>query len=134
MGLGIKRVLLLLLLLQIGMQTRANFYYFLQHKDQKAYRINTETKYLERYEGNRKWLPLKAVLFDSSILNNIPKNININNIPSLIPIRFILVPTVPISFMYWILKPWFLIEWMKLFIEGIIATRIGFFEMGCFIQ
>lgn len=83
MGLGIKRVLLLLLLLQIGMQTRADFYYFLQHKDQKAYRINTETKYLERYEGNRKWLPLKAVLFDSSILNNIPKNININNIPSL---------------------------------------------------
>ena len=85
MGLGIKRVLLLLLLLQIGMQTRADFYYFLQHKDQKAYRINTETKYLERYEGNRKWLPLKAVLFDSSTFLKIPKNIIIENIPSLNP-------------------------------------------------
>ena len=85
MGLGIKRVLLLLLLLQIGMQTRADFYYFLQHKDQKAYRINTETKYLERYEGNRKWLPLKAILFDSSTIIKIPKNIIIENIPSLNP-------------------------------------------------
>ena len=85
MGLGIKRVLLLLLLLQIGMQTRADFYYFLQHKDQKAYRINTETKYLERYEGNRKWLPLKAVLIDSSTFLKIPQNIIIENIPSLNP-------------------------------------------------
>ena len=85
MGKGSRRVLLLLLLLQIGMQTRADFYYFLQHKDQKAYRINTQTKYLDRYEGNRKWVPIKVILFDSSTLINIPKNINIQNIPSLNP-------------------------------------------------
>ena len=83
MGIIIKRLLVLVILLQIGLQTRADFYYFLQHKDQKAYRINTETKYLERYEGNRKWLPLKAVLFDSSTFLKIPKNIIIENIPSL---------------------------------------------------
>jgi len=85
MGLSIKRALLLVILLQIGVQTRADFYYFLQHKDQKAYRINTETKFLERYEGNGKWLALKAVLIPTSTLVNIPKNIIFENIPSLDP-------------------------------------------------
>lgn len=118
MGLGIKRVLLLLLLLQIGMQTRADFYYFLQHKDQKAYRINTETKYLERYEGNRKWLPLKAVLFDSSILNNIPKNININNIPSLNSDKVYFSANCTNQFYVLDFKTMVLIEWMKLLSRG----------------
>jgi hypothetical protein len=74
-----------MILLQIGLQTRANLYYFLQHKDQKAYRINTNSRYLERYEINGKWLPIKAILFDSSTLINIPKNIIFDNIPSLDP-------------------------------------------------
>lgn len=85
MGVIIKRLLILIILLQIGVQTRADLYYFLQHKDQKAYRINTNSGCLERYEINGKWLPIKAILFDSSTLINIPKNISIENIPSLDP-------------------------------------------------
>ena len=85
MGLMFKRLVLFLILLQICAQTKADFYYFLQHKDQKAYRINTESKYLERYDGNKKWLPIKAILFDSSTIIQIPKNIIIENVPSLDP-------------------------------------------------
>ena len=54
MGLGIKRVLLLLLLLQIGMQTRADFYYFLKHKEKTAYRINSITWNLEKLQREAK--------------------------------------------------------------------------------
>ena len=55
MGLYIKRALLLLILLQIGLQTRADFYYFLQHNEKSAYRINSNSSNLEKFQKEGKW-------------------------------------------------------------------------------
>jgi len=82
MGLVIKRVLLLLLLLQIGMQTRADFYYFLHHKDKTAYRINSITWNLEKLQMEGKWLVLNRIKLDSATITSLPANIEINQISS----------------------------------------------------
>jgi len=82
MGLYIKRALLLLLLLQIGMQTRADFYYFLHHKDKTAYRINSITWNLEKLQMEGKWLVLNRIKLDSATITSLPANIEINQISS----------------------------------------------------
>ena len=51
MGVYIKRAFLLVILLQIGLQTRADFYYFLHHKEKTAYRINSVNWNLEKLQS-----------------------------------------------------------------------------------
>ncbi len=82
MGLYIKRALLLLILLQIGLQTRADFYYFLNHKEKTAYRINSITWNLEKLQREGKWIFLNRVKLDSATLTSLPKNVEINQVPS----------------------------------------------------
>ena len=82
MGLYIKRALLLLLLLQIGMQTRADFYYFLKHKEKTAYRINSITWNLEKLQREGNWIVLNRIKSDSATITSLPKNVEINHIPS----------------------------------------------------
>ena len=82
MGLYIKRAFLLLLLLHIGMQTRADFYYFLNHKEKTAYRINSITWNLEKLKREGEWLVLNRIKLDSATITSLPKNIEINQIPS----------------------------------------------------
>jgi len=82
MGLFIKRAFLLLLLLPIGMQTRADFYYFLHHKDKTAYRINSITWNLEKLQMEGKWLVLNRIKLDSATITSLPANIEINQISS----------------------------------------------------
>jgi hypothetical protein len=82
MGLYIKRAFLLLLLLQIGMQTRADFYYFLHHKEKTAYRINSITLNLEKLKREGEWIVLNQIKLDSATTASLAKNIEINHIPS----------------------------------------------------
>jgi hypothetical protein len=82
MGLYIKRAFLLVILLQIGLQTRADFYYFLHHKDKTAYRINSTTWNLEKLQREGKWLVLNRIKLDSATTTSLPVNIEINQIPS----------------------------------------------------
>ena len=82
MGLYIKRALLLLLLLHIGMQTRADFYYFLKHKEKTAYRINSITWNLEKLQREGNWIVLNRIKSDSATITSLPKNVEINHIPS----------------------------------------------------
>ena len=83
MGLLNKRFILVFFLLHFAVDIRADFYYFLNHQDQKAYRINTVSKFLEKYNNQGKWLPMRPIQFDSSTLAGIPKNIEVNHIQSL---------------------------------------------------
>jgi len=85
MGLYIKRAFLLLLLLQIGMQTRADFYYFLNHKEKTAYRINSITWNLEKLKREGEWIVLNRIKLDSATTNSLAKNIEINQISSDVP-------------------------------------------------
>ncbi len=85
MGLYIKRALLLLLLLQIGMQTRADFYYFLNHKEKTAYRINSITWNLEKLKREGEWIVLNRIKLDSATTTSLAKNIEINQISSDVP-------------------------------------------------
>jgi hypothetical protein len=82
MGLYIKRAFLLVILLQIGLQTRADFYYFLHHKDKIANRINSTTWNLEKLQKEGKWLVLNPIKLDSATKTSLPINIEINQIPS----------------------------------------------------
>jgi len=82
MGLYIKRALLLMILLQIGLQSRADFYYFLHHKEKTAYRINSITWNLEKLQREGKWLVLNRIKLDSATTLSLAKNIEINHIPS----------------------------------------------------
>jgi len=82
MGLYIKRAFLLVILLQIGLQTRADFYYFLHHKEKTAYRINSTTWNLEKLQREGKWLVLNRIKLDSATITSLPVNIEINQIPS----------------------------------------------------
>lgn len=83
MGLLNKRFILVFFLLHFAVDIKADFYYFLNHQDQKAYRINTVSKFLEKYNNQGKWLPMRPIQFDSSTLAGIPKNIEVNHIQSL---------------------------------------------------
>lgn len=85
MGLYIKRAFLLLLLLQIGMQTRADFYYFLNHKEKTAYRINSITWNLEKLKREGEWIVLNRIKLDSATNTSLAKNIEINQISSDVP-------------------------------------------------
>lgn len=82
MGLYIKRAFLLVILLQIGLQTRADFYYFLHHKDKTAYRINSVNWNLEKLQSEGKWVVLNRIKLDSATRTSLPVNIEINQIPS----------------------------------------------------
>ena len=82
MGLYIKRAFILVILLQIGLQTRADFYYFLHHKDKIAYRINSTTWNLEKLQSEGKWVVLNRIKLDSATRTSLPVNIEINQIPS----------------------------------------------------
>ena len=82
MGLYIKRAFLLVILLQIGLQTRADFYYFLHHKEKTAYRINSTTWNLEKLQSEGKWVVLNRIKLDSATRTSLPVNIEINQIPS----------------------------------------------------
>ena len=82
MGVYIKRAFLLVILLQIGLQTRADFYYFLHHKEKTAYRINSTTWNLEKLQREGKWLVLNRIKLDSATITSLPVNIEINQIPS----------------------------------------------------
>ena len=82
MGVYIKRAFLLVILLQIGLQTRADFYYFLHHKEKTAYRINSITWSLEQLQSEGKWVVLNRIKLDSATITSLPKNIEINQIPS----------------------------------------------------
>ena len=85
MGLYIKRAFLLLLLLHIGMQTRADFYYFLNHKEKTAYRINSITWNLEKLKREGEWIVLNRINLDSATTTSLAKNIEINQISSDVP-------------------------------------------------
>ena len=85
MGLYIKRAFLLLLLLHIGMQTRADFYYFLNHKEKTAYRINSITWNLEKLKREGEWIVLNRIKLDSATNTSLAKNIEINQISSDVP-------------------------------------------------
>ncbi len=85
MGLYIKRAFLLLLLLHIGMQTRADFYYFLNHKEKTAYRINSITWNLEKLKREGEWIVLNRIKLDSATTTSLAKNIEINQISSDVP-------------------------------------------------
>jgi len=82
MGVYIKRAFLLVILLQIGLQTRADFYYFLHHKEKTAYRINSTTWNLEKLQREGKWLVLNRIKLDSATITSLAVNIEINQIPS----------------------------------------------------
>jgi hypothetical protein len=82
MGSYIKRAFLLIILLQIGLQTRADLYYFLNHKEKTAYRINSLTWNLEKLQTKGKWVVLNRISLDSATKTSLPKNIEINQIPS----------------------------------------------------
>ncbi len=82
MGVYIKRAFLLVILLQIGLQTRADFYYFLHHKEKTAYRINSTTWNLEKLQSEGKWVVLNRIKLDSATRTSLPVNIEINQIPS----------------------------------------------------
>ena len=82
MGVYIKRAFLLVILLQIGLQTRADFHYFLHHKEKTAYRINSTTWNLEKLQREGKWLVLNRIKLDSATITSLPVNIEINQIPS----------------------------------------------------
>lgn len=83
MGLLNKRFILFFFLLHFVVDIRADFHYFLNHQDQKAYRINTVSKFLEKYNNQGKWLPMRLIQFDSSTSAGFPKNIEVNHIQSL---------------------------------------------------
>ena len=82
MGVYIKRAFLLVILLQIGLQTRADFYYFLHYKDKTAYRINSVNWNLEKLQSEGKWVVLNRIKLDSATITSLPVNIEINQIPS----------------------------------------------------
>ena len=82
MGVIFKRFCLLIFLLLIADQSRADFYYFLNHKEQKAYRINTITWNLEKLKSDGKWWNLSPVNFDSATFVSIPRNVEFNHVPS----------------------------------------------------
>jgi len=82
MGLYIKRAFLLVILLQIGLQTRADFYYFLHHKEKTAYRINSITWNLEKLQRVGNWVVLNRIKLDSATRTSLPVNVEINQIPS----------------------------------------------------
>ena len=82
MGLYIKRAFILVILLQIGLQTRADFYYFLHHKEKTAYRINSVNWILEKLQSEGKWVVLNRIKLDSATITSLPVNIEINQIPS----------------------------------------------------
>ena len=82
MGVYIKRAFLLVILLQIGLQTRADFYYFLDHKEKMAYRINSITWNLEKLQKEGKWFVLNRIKLDSATRTSLPVNVEINQIPS----------------------------------------------------
>ena len=82
MGLYIKRAFILVILLQIGLQTRADFYYFLHHKEKTAYRINSITWNLEKLQSVGNWVVLNRIKLDSATRTSLPVNIEINQIPS----------------------------------------------------
>jgi hypothetical protein len=82
MGLYIKRAFILVILLQIGLQTRADFYYFLHHKDKIAYRINSTTWNLEKLQSVGNWVVLNRIKLDSATRTSLPINIEINQISS----------------------------------------------------
>ena len=81
MGVYIKRAFLLVILLQIGLQTRADFYYFLHHKEKTAYRINSVNWNLEKLQSEGKWVVLNRIKLDSATRTSLPVNIEINQIP-----------------------------------------------------
>ena len=83
MGLLYRRCFLLFLLLTIVEQGRADFYYFLQHSNKSAYRINSLSRNLEKLQKEGSWGVIKAIKFDSLTLLGLPKNIIISQIPSL---------------------------------------------------
>ena len=82
MGLYIKRAFILVVLLQIGLQTRADFYYFLHHKEKTAYRINSITWNLEKLQRVGNWVVLNRIKLDSATRTSLPVNVEINQIPS----------------------------------------------------
>ena len=82
MGLYIKRAFILVILLQIGLQTRADFYYFLHHKEKTAYRINSITWNLEKLQSVGNWVVLNRIKLDSATRTSLPVNVEINQIPS----------------------------------------------------
>jgi len=82
MGVIFKRFCILIFLLLWVHQSRADFYYFFLHKEQKAYRINTITWNLERLKSDGKWLNLSPINFDSATFVSIPRNVQVSHVPS----------------------------------------------------
>ena len=130
MGLYIKRALLLLLLLQIGMQTRADFYYFLQHNEKSAYRINTNSSNLEKFQKEGKWEIVKAVKFDSLTFISIPKNVVISQIPSLDSSKVYFIANCTNQFYLFDLKTMLFKRMDKTFYRGDNCHAYHFFRKG----
>jgi hypothetical protein len=130
MGLLYRRCFLLFLLLTIVEQSRADFYYFLQHSNKSAYRINSLSRNLEKLQKEGSWGVIKAVKFDSLTLLGLPKNIIISQIPSLDSSKVYFIANCTNQFYLFDLKTMLFKRVDKTFYRGDNCHAYHFFRKG----